>query len=280
MTDKPIMIIKASGQTEAFKIDKLEASLRNAGANEETIAMISADISSWISEGLSTRKIYARAYNLLKSINKTGASLYKLRNAIMEMGPSGHPFEVFIGEIFKRWGYAVKTAVVLQGASITHEMDVFAAKGDELSLAECKFSAKQGTSISIQVPLYVHSRVADIVEKYLEDDDNKATRYRTWIISNSRFTPDSIQYSQCKNIRLLGWDHPRDHGLKHIITEEKIFPVTVLNALVKSEKTALMARGIVTCLQLSQNPGELNRLAMNRKKQATVNKELENLLNS
>ena len=39
-----IMIRKASGQMEPFKVDKLKASLRNAGASEDVITEIVEDI--------------------------------------------------------------------------------------------------------------------------------------------------------------------------------------------------------------------------------------------
>lgn len=272
------MIVKASGEKEVFDIEKLKTSLRNAGANVEMISAIAEDIQSWVYDGLTTRKIYSRAYSLFKRMNKTGASLYKLKNAIMEMGPSGHPFEIFVGEIFRSRGYAVQTALVLDGASITHEMDVLASKGKEQILAECKFSVKQGNSVSIQVPLYVHSRVADIEEKMRMDIKHKDTIFETWIVTNSRFTPDSIRYSACKGIHLMGWDFPKNEGLKDAIEREKIFPITVLSTLNKTEKSALLAKGIVTCGQLLTDPGILDDLDIVKKKQKATRKELAELM--
>jgi hypothetical protein len=277
-TNKPlIMIRKASGQLEAFNVEKLKASLKNAGAADEEITSIVDDISQWVYDGLSTKQIYARAYSNFKRLSKAGASHYKLKTAIMEMGPSGHPFEVFIGEVFKHWGYTVRTALVMQGASVTHEMDVLASQGNELILVECKFSVKQGNSVSVQVPLYVHSRVEDIVEKLREEKPYKDSKFVTWIVTNSRFTPDSVQYSRCKGIQLMGWDHPKSKALKDVIENEKIFPITVLSSLSKADKTALLADGIVTCKQIRDSSESIKGLNLSRQKLDSLQKELEAL---
>ncbi|MDZ4182317.1 MAG: restriction endonuclease, partial [Candidatus Cloacimonadaceae bacterium] len=208
-----VTIKKASGDTEAFDVGKLKSSLKKAGAAETVINEIVNDIENWVYDGVSTRKIYSRAYKMLRQQNGSGALLYKLKMAINSLGPSGFPFEQFIGELFKVHGYEVKVGQVLEGISITHEMDVIATKGKEHNLIECKFSPNQGKHISIQVPLYVHSRVDDIVEKLHQDPHYKDTTFVAWVVTNARFSSDSIAYSRSKGIHLLGWDYPADNSL-------------------------------------------------------------------
>lgn len=272
-----IMIKKASGETEPFDVNKLKASLMNAGAGEDTITEIVIDIQHWVHSGVTTHKIYSRAFKLFKQISTSGALLYNLKKAIIDMGPSGFPFEHYIGEIFRRQGYIVEVGKVVQGLCITHEMDVIASRDQEQILAECKFSVKQGSSVSIQVPLYVHSRVNDIVEKYRQDKHYQDTSFSVWIVSNGRFSPDSIAYSKCKGIKLMGWDYPRNHALKDIIEREKMFPITILSNLSKNEKKDLMASGVVTCAQLLDQAAKLEKLGMSRKRQNAVVIELEAL---
>ncbi|MDZ4121525.1 MAG: restriction endonuclease, partial [Candidatus Cloacimonadaceae bacterium] len=193
-----IIIKKASGDTEPFDVSKLKSSLRKAGAGEGVITDIVADIEKWVYSGVTTRKIYSRAYKIFKQQSNSGALLYKLKMAINSMGPSGYPFERFIGELFKRQDYEVEVGQVLQGASITHEMDVIATKGNEHILVECKFSHNQGKYISIQVPLYVYSRINDIVEKMQQEKRYKDTKFSAWIVTNTRFSADSIAFSKSK----------------------------------------------------------------------------------
>lgn len=269
-----IMIKKASGKMEAFNLGKLKASLERAGAGVDSIDIIIQDIESWVQDGVSTRELYDRAFKTLKRISTSGALLYRLKQAIISMGPSGFPFEHFIGELFKRQGYRVEVGVVVEGASVSHEMDVIATKANEQILAECKYSVKQGHSVSIQVPLYVNSRVIDIVEKLHEDSRNQDTKYSAWIVTNGRFSPDSVKYSKCKGINLLGWDYPAGNALKDLIERQKMYPITILGSITVNEKKELMRRGIVTCDLLHDQVDQWEDLGLNKRKQASVLREL------
>jgi len=274
---KEVLVRKASGKTEAFEIEKLKTSLRNAGASEDAIDEVVSDILSWIFDGVTTAKIYARAFRIYKQISSSGALLYKLKKAILEMGPSGYPFEHLVGELFRRKGYEVEVGQTMQGMTISHEMDVIAKKGNTMILGECKFSHKQGNSVGIQVPLYVHSRVNDIVEKLKQQKENQSVSFSAQIFTNGRFSSDSIEYSKQKGIQLMGWDFPGGSALKDLIEKEKIFPITILTKLNKAEKKALMEDGIVTCDQLFRQASILERMGMSARKKNLVVKELKAL---
>lgn len=276
--DPVILIKKASGQTEAFDITKLQSSLHNAGADEAAIAEIVTDITNWVFPGATTSKIYSRAFRILKQLRSSGAPLYKLKKAISEIGPSGYPFEHFIGEIFKRWGYQVDVGIVLEGASVGHEMDVVASQGDVQILGECKYSVNQGFSVGIQVPLYVHSRVNDILEKWAQEPQHQGKNFQTWIFTNGRFSADSIKYSNHIGIHLMGWDYPHDASLKLIIQREKLFPVTILTNLSNADKKYILSRGIVTCAQLLAHPGILHGMDIPPRRKRHVQEELETLM--
>nr|MDK2851018.1 hypothetical protein [Candidatus Cloacimonadota bacterium] len=277
MKNNQIRIKKASGDLEVFDPQKLKASLKNAGAQEDAISEIVNDIEEWVYDGVSTHKLYSRAYSLLNRISKSGAMLYKLKKAIIELGPSGYPFERFIGEIFRHRGYEVEVGKIVQGASVSHEMDVLALRDNVQILAECKFSVKQGHSVSIQVPLYVNSRVQDIAEKWREDERYRDIQFEAWVVTNSRFSPDSIQYSNKKGIRLMGWDYPGEEALKRVIEKEKIYPITILSKLNKSEKRDLINASVVTCGQLLDEIDILAKIGVPISKRRQVQKELETL---
>jgi hypothetical protein len=276
--NKEIIIKKASGEIEPFDVSKLKTSLKSAGANEDTANEIAADIEKWVSNGVTTGKIYARAYKMFRRKKGSGALPYKLKKALYSMGPTGYPFEHFIGELFKRQGYEVQVGPVVEGITITHEMDVIATKDREQNLMECKFAHDQGNRLSVQVPLYVHSRVNDIVEKRQQQPEYKDFSFIPWVVTNARFSSDSLEYSRCKGIKLLGWDYPKDNALKNIIEREKVFPVTILKHLNKKEKQQLMEDGIVTCAQLMNEPDKLNQLGLSKKKKSSVIKELEEII--
>ncbi len=134
-----IEIVKHSGVKTSFSIEKLKNSLRKSGAEENLVEEISNSVRDELYQGISTKEIYNRAYALLKK-NKNGyASKYKLKKAIYELGPTGFPFEKFIGALLFHSGYKVKTGQFLQGKCVTHEVDVVAHKNVQHIIAECKF---------------------------------------------------------------------------------------------------------------------------------------------
>lgn len=261
-TEKKILIQKASGETEFFDASKLRRSLENTGAREEFVDEIVSNIEQWIVPGIGTREIYSRAFKMLHSRDISNALRYRLKQALLDFGNTGFPFEHFVGEIYKKKGYHTLVGQVVQGRCITHEMDVVATKEKEQYLVECKYSKDQGKYVSIQVPLYVRSRVDDIILKRRELPEFEDFSFSASVVTNTRFSSDSIEYSKCSNLHLLGWDYPNGNGLKEIIERMKIFPVTVLNTLSKQEKERLLNMGLVSCHQLGENLDVLNSLSL------------------
>lgn len=277
--NKNILVKKASGEEEPFDTFKLERSLRNAGADNNLVEEIVQNIADWVSTGLTTKKIYSRAFSLLRR-SETGVAIrYKLKQAIMELGPTGYPFEDFIGYLFNKQGYEVKVGQILQGNCVTHEMDVIATIKKMQHLVECKYSTDQGKQISVQVPLYVRSRVDDIIKKRKDMPDYADFSFTGWIITNTRFSSDAMQYGKCSGLNLMAWDYPHGNGLKDLIERLQIYPVTILSQLTKNEKQQLINQGIVICNQISNNPKILESLHLSKTKQNALEKELFDIFN-
>jgi len=277
-SQKITLITKASGELEPFEPYKLENSLINAGASDDIIEEIINDINLWIKPGVSTNKIYRRAFNILHRRKNRVALYYKLKQAILELGPTGYPFEHLIGEIFKRQGFEVAVGQSVAGNCVFHEIDVIATKDKLQNLIECKYSENQGKQISIQVPLYVKSRVDDIIKKRRRLDEFKNYSFKGWLITNTRFSSDSITYSKCIGLKIISWDYPEQNGLKDIIEKTKIWPITILNNLTRKEKQSVMSKGIVTCLQLRNSIETISYLNLKRRKFKALIKELDDIL--
>jgi Holliday junction resolvase len=273
-----ILVRKASGEEEPFAPLKLESSLRNAGAGDDIISEIIADISEWIYNGVTTKKIYSRAFQLLKRIRNVTAIRYKLKQAMFELGPTGYPFEHFIGELFRIQGFDVLVGQTLEGQCVTHEMDVIATKDHHQNLVECKFRQDQGKITTVQTPLYVKSRIDDIISRYSKEEMYVGYTFTGWVVTNTRFSSDSVSYAECIGLRLLGWDYPAGEGLKHLIEKERLYPVTALTRITKREKQILLENGIVTCRQLFENPSVLDSIDFNQKKSTSLIKELNDIL--
>lgn len=278
-SNNKIFIRKASGESELFDVSKLIHSLQRAGADKKTSESIAMEVATSLYEGISTRKIYGMAFRILRRHDRKKALLYKLKQSLLELGPTGYPFEHFVGEIFKRRGFNVEVGKTVDGRFITHEMDVIATNKTEQLLIECKYSKDQGKHVSVQVPLYVRSRVDDIIRKRAEMPIYSNLSFTAGVVTNIRFSYDSIEYSKCSGIMLLDWNYPQSNGLKEIMEQEKIFPITVLEHITRKEKSQLMEQGIVTCKQLLLNIEILTDFTISKRKLIKLEQELDDIMN-
>ena len=275
--NKLILVRKASGDDEPFSINKLQASLRNAGAEQDTISQIVDDIKLWIYSGVTTKKIYSRAFKILRRERAHTAMRYRLKEAIFALGPTGYPFEQFIGQLFEKQGYTIEVGVVVDGYSVTHEMDVIATQNHIQNLVECKYHKDQGKQVSVQVPLYVRSRVNDIIRKREIMLEYQDLSFEAWVVTNTRFSADSIAYGKCNGLHLLAWDYPQNRGLKHLVESMKLYPITILHKLTRKEKQVLMKQGIVTCSQLLNNLSQVKQLQLSTRKEMVLYEELKSI---
>ena len=275
--NKVILIKKASGEEEAFSSDKLERSLLNAGAKNETILKIVADIESWIYPGVSSKKIYSRAFSMLRGEKTTSSLRYRLKQAILELGPTGYPFEILIGKLFQHMGFRTEVGIVVEGKCVTHEMDVIATNDIVQHLVECKYHKDQGKQVSVQVPLYVRSRVDDIISKRQGIVEYQDLSFTGWVVTNTRFSSDSVQFGTCSGLKLLAWNYPTGNGLKENFEKFKIYPITVLRNLTIKHKQYLLNQDIVTCSQLLENSDSLINLELSKAKYSNLMKELNDI---
>ncbi len=277
---KDISVIKASGEKVVFDEQKLVRSLDRAGAGQELISEVLAAIDGQLYDGITTRKIYRQAYRILNKLSRRHAGRYKLKEAIFELGPSGYPFEKFVGEILKSQGYKVQVGVIVQGKCVRHELDVIAENDHNHFMVECKFHSDPGKKSNVIVPLYIHSRFRDIIAT-MENLPGYHTRlHQSWIVTNTRFTTDAIDYGKCSGMNLISWDYPADTNLRNRIDRSGLHPVTSLFSLKKSEKQALLALGIVTCRNLLANKNQLVELGFSLRKTEKVVVEAHNLVHN
>jgi hypothetical protein len=101
--------------------------------------------------------------------------------------------------------------------------------------------------------------------------------FSAWVITNTRFSDDSVRYARCSGLKLLGWDYPEGRGLKEVIENENIFPITLLSQLTKIEKQYLIEHGIVVCKQLLNNLEILDKFQLSSRKMILLQKELKNI---
>ncbi|WP_081210134.1 ATP cone domain-containing protein [Salegentibacter sediminis] len=277
MDTSELKIIKASGEKALFSEEKVAASLGRAGASQEVIDKILSRLRQELYQGISTKEIYNRAFRLLKNKDHLLASRYKLKNAIYELGPTGFPFEKFVGAVLKYSGYDVEVGDIFQGACVTHEVDVIATREKETFLMECKFHSMPGKSCDVKVPLYIHSRFRDI-ENFNKDKKNNPFFFSEgWVVTNTKFTKDATRYAKCVDLKLLSWDYPKGSSLKDRIDKTGLYPITVSVLLNKREKQFLLSRDVVLCRELVNDDFYLDHLGISSTRKKHILEEMRSL---
>ncbi len=272
-----IRVTKGNGDKVLFDREKLKQALSFSGAGAEEQEKIVTMVEKRIYDGISTKRIYQMAFDLLKKDSYKIAGRYRLKNAIMEMGPTGFPFEVFVGKIFETMGYEVETGVIVQGKCVQHEVDVIARKSGEMIMVECKFHMDSSSKSGVQVPLYIQSRYLDVKSAW-EEQYGKDLRYRGGVVTNTRFSDDALQYAKCAGLVLISWDYPSDTGLKYWIDKTGLQPVTSLISLTKKDKQFLLGKGIVLCSQLEGNKELLKEMGISDFQIRKILNEAANLM--
>ena len=240
-----INITKASGEKAPFQIEKVRRSLERSGANKILVEEIIQYIEKAVYDGMTTKKIYQMAFKMLKGKSRVSASKYKLKKAIMELGPTGYPFEKFVGKILEHEGFQAEVGVIVQGHCVQHEVDVAAIKDNKHYMIECKYHSDQGRFCNVK-----------------------------------RFTTDAIQFGTCMGLGLVSWDYPKDNSLKYRIDKSGLHPLTALTTLTKAEKTKLLDTGIVLCKELHEKPELLKEIGINKQRHKKILEDSEALCKS
>jgi hypothetical protein len=247
-------ITTSTGQKVHFDDDRLRSSLQRVGAKPEVIERIVQQVTTMLYDGISTHKIYGLAFRLLREASRPVAARYSLKKALMELGPSGFPFEVYFAQLLAEEGYTVKNDQIIQGHCVTHEVDIVAEKDNTLYYIECKYHNSRGIVADVKIPLYIRSRVNDIVEHQKQQKENEGKQFKGWVVTNTRFTTDAIQYGLCSGLELVAWDFPEnDKSLKKRIDATRLYPITCLTTLTGAEKQTLLNQKIVLCRTLDKN---------------------------
>ena len=250
---KHILITKASGEKTPFSSEKLRDSLRRAGSSEKVIQGIVNEVKKLLHPEISTKEIYRKAYSLLRKASSQTAAKYKLKKAIMELGPTGFPFEKYVGEILKYEGFQIEVGKIVKGQCVQHEVDVLAQKGAEHYMVECKFHSDQGRKCNVKIPLYIYARFLDVEKAWKKNPGHVDKIHQGWLVTNTRFTEDAEQYGTCAGLNMLSWNFPKGSSLRERIDRAGLHPITCLTTLTRKEKQILLDKGIVLCKELCQH---------------------------
>ena len=242
-------IVKASGEKEQFNEEKIVHSLASTGMSVDTASQTLDSVKKHLKPDITTQEIFGQVSGYLRDNSPKYFLNYSLKRAIMKLGPSGHPFERYIGDLLEHYGYETQVSVSLGGECVTHEIDCIATKSHETSFIECKYHNAPGTKSDVQVALYTYARFLDI-EKSMKAMFNGDKTYKPWVITNTKLTYDAINYSQCMGIKTTAWSFPKKDCLHDMILGAHLHPITVIEDINPQKTQQLLERGIVTCRRL------------------------------
>lgn len=243
-----IYVTKASGVKEKFDSEKIRRTLLRSGASDETATRIAKEIREELYDGITTRKLYSMVQKLLKK-EPAVAMRYDLKNAIMQLGPSGYPFETFVGEVLREHGYEIKVRQQLRGKCVLHEVDIVASAYRKRKpiriIVECKYHNSLGTYIDLKEALYTYARFLDLRGSRHSFDE-------AWLACNTRSSAEVVKYAKCAGLKLLCWRYPRKSSLETLIEEKALYPITILKSAKGkvlqrlSEANYLLAKDLLT----------------------------------
>ena len=241
---KTVFIIKANGEKVPFNPHKVIVTCKRAGANRKLAKRISEEVSSKIHDGMRTREVYRLVIGLLSQFETGGATShrYRLKEAIMKLGPAGFFFENYVSRILEDQGYQINSIrKTMQGRCVKHELDivVYHPEFKQKSFVECKYHNYLGVVTGLKESLYTHARFLDL--KDLFDGE--------MLVCNTRVSREVITYASCVGQHVVSWRYPPNKSLEKMIQDKGLYPITIL-PLTKNELFSISKNNIMVAKDL------------------------------
>lgn len=217
-----VWVINWAGEKEPFSRQKVFNSARRAGADKKLAEEIADTIEKEVFPGIRTKIIFRRVLQLLNQKHPSSAIAFNLKEGLRRLGPTGYPFEKYIGRVLEKEGYQVKINQIIKGFCTTYEIDFLAEKEGICYVGECKFHHLPGIKVDLTVALANYARFLDI-----QKGGNLGGNLKSLLVTNVKFSSQAIAYSSCVGVELLGWKYPQGKGLETIIDRQKLYPVTI-----------------------------------------------------
>ena len=250
-----ISVIKSDGRRAPFDPQKVEATCMRAGASPSLAKRIAQYISETAYDGIRTRQIYELVLAALAG--ETGQPeikhRYRLKEAIMLLGPAGFNFESYMAQVLASNGYKVLSIrSKVKGRCVEHEIDLaIASKDGTQIMVECKYHNSVGTFTGLKESMYTHARFLDIAE---ETD----LFGKEMLVSNTRVSQDALKYALCVVQQVLSWRYPPAGGLERLIEQKGLYPITILK-LSSPELASFAKIGLMVARHLLEaNPSEIS----------------------
>jgi len=268
-----VNVLKTTGEQEEFDKEKIIDSVKRAGVPENLQSKVLKHVEEKLYENIPTSQVYHHVTEYLQNYHPVGKQKYGLKQAIMQMGPTGHPFEDYVAEILKTMGYETQVRALLKGNCVTHEIDVIAEKQIPKllrAMVEVKFHNDPGIRTDVHVALYTKARFDDVKDRH--------SLNQAWLVTNTKLTSDALAFALCVEMNVLSWNYPQGNSIRELIEPSKLYPLTLLESLSQAQKQALLDDHIVLLSEIIKNKDCLNLLAIQPDKKETIIEEAKRIL--
>lgn len=254
-----LKVIKRNGDLEPYHEEKVIHTMNRVGVPPHLQSEVLRHLrNQFRGDYISTDELFKHIFEYLKKTDKKASLRLNLRRAILELGPTGFPFERYLARVFQDEGYKTMVDAHLMGECVMHEVDLVLERNGEKDIVEVKFHNDINGKTDLHVVLYTYARFLDLKTK---NNINKV-----WVITNTKLSQDAITYAQCKNINILAWNYPSARHLQYFVEFPKMYPITVLTDFTKEEKVRLIEDNIVLCRDLIQlSEREINSFPLVKK---------------
>jgi len=123
---KKLYVINSLGRKEPFSWKKICNGAERVGAPKALAKKIATIIKREAYSGITTKEIFQRVEQILSKECPRGRIRFRLKEAMRRLGPSGFPFEKYIGGILIRLGFSIKLNQYVKGQCVSHEIDFLA----------------------------------------------------------------------------------------------------------------------------------------------------------
>jgi Holliday junction resolvase-like predicted endonuclease len=255
-----VLVTKANGYKQPFDRNKVVQTCLRMGASPQVADKVAGMVERRLYAGISTREILQLTFRFMRKYKPTVKHLLDLRKGLSMMEPKPE-FETYIRALLANSGYEVESNRILRGKCGEHEVDSIAKKDGVTYFVEVKHHYSYHTLTGLDESRIAQAILEDANDGYLLGMSTLKID-RAMIVTNTRYSDHAIQYGSCKNILQVGWSSPHTLGLRDMVQNSALYPLSCLRGIKYETRMRLVNSGIVLVKQLLDADGsELARKA-------------------
>ena len=255
-----VLVTKANGYKQPFDRNKVVQTCLRMGASPQVADKVAGMVERRLYAGISTREILQLTFRFIRKYKPTVKHLLDLRKGLSMMEPKPE-FETYIRTLLANSGYEVESNRILRGKCGEHEVDAIAKKDGVTYFVEVKHHYSYHTLTGLDESRIAQAILEDANDGYLLGMSTLKID-RAMIVTNTRYSKHAIQYGSCKNILQIGWSSPHTLGLRDMVQNSALYPLSCLRGIKYETRMRLVNSGIVLVKQLLDADGsELARKA-------------------